>query len=111
MYRRIGGNELHIIQVMQTYVAAQLDYVAQAHGVSGAVTVGWSLLVLWVVTVMLSRAVPGAWAGLVLSLTVWFVLDSVASIVRGFPANIVLNMVLYAAFLPGLIGTRPVAAR
>jgi len=87
------------------------DYVAQTHSVIGAVVAGWSLLVLWVVTLMLSRAVPGAWSGLVLSLTVWFVLDSVASFVRGFPANVVLNVVLYAAFLPGLIGTRPVAAR
>jgi len=31
VYRRIGENELNIIQVMQTYVAAQLAYVAQAH--------------------------------------------------------------------------------
>jgi len=31
VYRRIGENELHIIQVMQTYVGAQLDYAAQAH--------------------------------------------------------------------------------
>jgi hypothetical protein len=32
VYRRIGENELHIIQVMQTYVGAQLEYAAQAHG-------------------------------------------------------------------------------
>jgi hypothetical protein len=31
VYRRIGENELNIIRVMQTYVAAQLDYAAQAH--------------------------------------------------------------------------------
>ncbi len=31
VYRRIGGNELNIIEVMQTYVAAQLDYATQAH--------------------------------------------------------------------------------
>jgi hypothetical protein len=85
-----------------------LDYLHFVHGVLGATMAGWAVLMI----VMLAGPFPWrpAWWGLSVSLGVWFVADTALSLASGFPQNAVLNGVIAAAFLPGLIGTRPESA-
>ena len=69
--------------------------------------VGWFVLVWWMVGALLGRGVPGAWPALVASLLAWFVPDTAFSLLSGFWPNAVLNTVVLAAFLPGIVATAP----
>lgn len=90
---------------------AAADYIRFSHGVLGAVMVGWLLLVRWLVRAPLAHGDPGAWHALTLSLVGWFVVDSTYSLLTGYWQNAVLNSVVLAAYLPGLVATRPRPAR
>ncbi len=70
--------------------------------VLGAVTMGWSLMLLAVVRVtnQLDYAVNQTlWTGITASIVVWYVIDSVSSVATGFWPNAVSNTVFLVAFL------------
>lgn len=82
-----------------TWEAAPFDAPGMrfAVGVLGAILMGWGLTVLAMVR---TPAVPGVlWRGLTLALVAWFVVDSLVSILAGYPLNAVLNAVFLATYL------------
>lgn len=65
--------------------------------VSGALTLGWGVLMLGLVR---DRNLgPAIWHHMTAALTIWFAVDSLASIVSGASLNTVSNALLYAAYL------------
>lgn len=89
-----------------SFPAAATDYGRLVHAVLGATIVGWFSLVLWVVHGPLAAALPGSWIAVALSLTLWFIPDSLFSVVSGHWQNAVLNTVIVAAYVPGMVATR-----
>ncbi len=80
-------------------------YVNLAHAVMGAVMVGWSAALLWVVRGPLRRGEAGAWAAVAVSVAAWFFPDTAASLWHGYWQNAVLNgafAFLYAVPLTAL---------
>ncbi|MEE4209486.1 MAG: hypothetical protein V2I43_09495 [Parvularcula sp.] len=69
----------------------------------GAVTAGW-FATLFLVLKVRQRAV---WEAAIAGLAVWFVIDSAASIVFGFPANALINVGLLGIAVPILLFSRP----
>lgn len=66
--------------------------------VSGGILVGWGLL-FWLVSTQLYPREPELARTLILSsIGVWFVVDSVASVVAGVPLNVLLNVPFLAGF-------------
>lgn len=84
------------------------DYVGFVLAVAGALTIGWMVLLWWVVSGPVAHGSAGAWAAVVLSVATWFVVDSTASVLRGFPANAAVNVaIVVVCFVPGLWLARP----
>ena len=83
-----------------------LDYLRLPFAVLGAVMVGWMALLLAVVHGPLRRREPWAWPAVALSLAAWFVLDTGMSLVLGFPAHALFNLVFAIALAVPLIGLR-----
>lgn len=81
-------------------------YISFAHGVVGAVMIGWGTALALVLLGPFRQAHAHAWRTFVVSLAIWFVVDSGFSLWSGFWQNAVLNTVIALLFLPGLAGTR-----
>jgi hypothetical protein len=88
-----------------------VDYVTFVYGILGAVMVGWSATLLYLVLGPLRRGEPGAWLALALSVTSWFVLDSAWSWWAGYPANVVFNLLFLVLFAVPLAATYRAARR
>lgn len=82
------------------------SYIRLVHAVMGAVIAGWFAFVAWFTHTLLPRRIPGAWTALVLSVLLWFALDTSYSLISGFWQNAVLNTTFLAAFAPGFWLTR-----
>jgi hypothetical protein len=61
------------------------------YGVMGAMLVGWGLMMALVATWAFSPTARAVWWGFVLSLLVWYSLDTVISLICGVPWNAALN--------------------
>ncbi|MFN0283565.1 MAG: hypothetical protein ACKVZ6_16540 [Kineosporiaceae bacterium] len=84
------------------------DYVGFVLAVTGALTIGWMVLLWWMVSGPVAHGSAGAWAAVVVSVATWFVVDSTASVLRGFPANAAVNVaIVVVCFVPGLWLARP----
>ena len=81
------------------------DYLAFVHRVLGAVLVGWAA-VLAALSRGLRRRERSAWVVTVVSLLTWYVLDTTASLLSGFPENAALNTALALALAVPLAGMR-----
>lgn len=84
---------------------AGADYVAFVYRVLGAVLLGWSVLLAAMLR-PLRRRERGAWRAVVASLAAWYLTDTVASLLSGFPANAVLNTALAVVLAVPLAGMR-----
>lgn len=73
-------------------------YISFAHAVLGAVMIGWSISLLYIVTGPFRRGERGAWSALTVSLLAWFVPDSAASLAAGYAGNALLNVGFIALF-------------
>ncbi len=75
------------------------------NAVLGGVMVGWGLLIL----LLRDRRLPWALVRfkVLVSLLVWFAVDSTGSLAAGCPGNLVLNAAFAAFFLPPLILVKP----
>lgn len=91
---------------LDEFSADAVRYIAFAHGVLGAVMIGWGAALALVLLGPFRQARAHAWRTLVTSLAIWFVVDSSFSLWSGFWQNAVLNTVIALFFLPGLAGTR-----
>jgi hypothetical protein len=80
-------------------------YVALAHGVLGAVMVGWGAVLLLLLIGPFRRGSREAWLTIAVSLAAWFVCDTALSLATGFWQNAVLNVVLAVLFAVPLSAT------
>ena len=81
-------------------------YITLAHGVLGAVMVGWSTVMLLVLRGPFRRAQHEGWMMLALPLALWFLADTGFSLWAGFWHNAVLNAVIALLFAVPLVATR-----
>ena len=82
------------------------DYIALAHAVMGAVMVGWGTALLLVLRGPMKRNVREGALIFAISLTCWFIPDTIFSVASGFWQNAVLNLsfaVLFAIPLVALL--------
>ncbi len=80
--------------------------IALAHGVLGAVMVGWGAVLLFLLSGPFRRGSREAWVTVAVSLAAWFVCDTALSLATGFWQNAVLNVVLAVLFAVPLAATR-----
>lgn len=86
---------------------AAVDHLAFAFGVQAAITIGWMVLLLFVVRTPLRRGESWAWRAIAASVGTWLVVDSIFSIAIGVPENALLNLVLALGLVPPLVASRP----
>jgi hypothetical protein len=86
--------------------ARAVAYIAFAHGVLGAAMIGWGVALAAIVLGPLRQAGVQAWRTFAGSLSIWFVVDSGFSLWSGFWQNAILNAVVFALFVPALVGIR-----
>jgi hypothetical protein len=88
------------------YPAAANEYIIFAHGVLGAVMVGWGASMLLVLRGPFCRCDSDGWALLAVPMLTWFVADTGFSLYTGFWQNAILNSVLLVLFAIPLAATR-----
>lgn len=75
--------------------------------VMGAVSIGWTIAIyagIQAADALGGRAAP-IWRLLMLSVGVWFVIDSILSVATGFGANVLPNIVLLTGFFIPILAT------
>jgi len=80
-------------------------YIALVHGVLGATMFGWAIALGALVVGPFARGSWEAWIAITLSVTGWFVVDTVFSLVIGFWPNAVLNLAFAGLFAIPLAAT------
>lgn len=83
------------------------DYLLLPYMVLGAVMAGWTILMIQIVRGPLRENSPWAWAFLVRSLSLWFVLDTGMSLVLGHPTHALFNLPFAVALGIPLLRLRP----
>lgn len=79
------------------------------YGIMGAVMASWSIVMFFLVMFPLRQGQKWAWFALAISLIIWFVGDSYASVATGFEVHAVLNLsVLFLLGIPLLATYRQV---
>lgn len=67
--------------------------------ISGGVTIGLAVFVFMVADRVYARDPAAARAIILTSLTAWFVTDSLGSVAAGAPMNVLINLIIWAAFV------------
>ena len=84
---------------------AAVAYITLIHGVLGAVMFGWGMSLLLVLLRLFQRGSREGWLILSVSVTVWFVPDTLFSLWTGFWQNAVLNLLFALLFAIPLVAT------
>lgn len=79
------------------------DYIGLAHAVMGAVMVGWGVALLLVLRGPMQRNLREGAMIFLISLTAWFIPDTIFSIASGFWQNAVQNLVFAVLFAVPLL--------
>lgn len=74
-------------------------YIKFVYGVLGAVMVGWSVSLLFIIIGPFHNKQLQAWQSITVSMLTWFILDSSFSIIVGFWQNAILNIIFLVFFL------------
>jgi hypothetical protein len=93
-------------QFQVRYPADANEYIIFAHGVLGAVMLGWGASMLLVLRGPFCRRDSDGWALLAGPMLTWFVADTGFSLYTGFWQNAILNSVLLLLFAIPLAATR-----
>jgi hypothetical protein len=94
------GTEQFMKLIGNPWPAAPDRYLQFAFGLMGAITIGWMITLYTLLRAAWTMDAASArplWRGVVLSIAVWWVIDSYVSIASGFPLNAVSNTVLALA--------------
>lgn len=81
------------------------DYLVFVYSILGAVMIGWATTLFFVIMGPFKRGEREGWNALAVSLTVWFVIDSFFSVLTGFAANVVVNILFYILYVVPLGAT------
>jgi hypothetical protein len=87
--------------------ATATGYVGFVTAVTGAVLLGWVVLLLGLSRGPLARRDPWAWRAVVTSLLVWFVADTGMSLAVGYPTHAAFNVVFAVTLGVPLARLRP----
>jgi hypothetical protein len=68
------------------------------NAIGGGMLAGWCVVLYWLVSGPIARGERGARSAYAASVGAWFCLDSLGSILAGWPENIVLNLAFLALF-------------
>ncbi|MCA9985195.1 MAG: hypothetical protein KDE59_12900 [Anaerolineales bacterium] len=85
-------------QTASPFAADVNAYLTFVYGVLGAVMVGWSLCLFYLIHNPLRRGERGGWLALALSLAVWYAIDTPFSLATGNPGNAALNTLFLLIF-------------
>lgn len=91
--------------IERQFGTAAVAYITLIHGVLGAVMLGWAVSLLLVLLGPFQRGIREGWVILSVSVTVWFVPDTLFSLWTGFWQNAVLNLVFALLFAIPLVAT------
>jgi len=80
-------------------------YISFAHAVLGAVMIGWSIPLLYLINGPFRRRERAAWHAVALSLIAWFVPDTATSLAGGYAGNAILNVGFLILFAVPLAAT------
>lgn len=80
-------------------------YIAFAHGVLGSVMAGWGAALLVVLYSQFMKGDRAGWIALAVSITVWFIPDTLFSLWTGFWQNALFNLVFLLLFAIPLAAT------
>lgn len=86
--------------------AEAVRYVSLVHAVIGGVLVGWGAALFLLVRSLLARGSRLAWNVIALSVGLWFVPDTLYSLLSGYWQNAVLNALFLASFAVPLFALR-----
>jgi hypothetical protein len=86
-------------------------YVQLVHAILGAITAGWALTLLGVVTWLWNGDPGRAWLAVAVPAVVWFVLDTGYSLASGFWRNAVFNALVALALAVPLLLLRRARSR
>jgi len=82
-----------------------VDYLSFVYGVIGAVMLGWSLVFLYIVRKPFQAGELWSWYALAVPVTIWFIADSLHSVVSGFWPNAIFNTGFFILFGIPLLAT------
>ena len=85
--------------------AEMLAYQTFIYGLVGAMTVGWGLLLFFVAWKPFGNREAWAWWAIVISVDVWFVIDTWVALSFGAPVLVIANLPLIALIAVPLIGS------
>lgn len=87
------------------FTSAADDYIEFVYGITGAVMLGWGLMMLIIVRGPFKNGDPFAWQLIAVPVLAWYVLDTAFSLASGYPENAVLNTVFLLALMTPLVAT------
>ncbi|MEJ2391573.1 MAG: hypothetical protein P8019_09275 [Gammaproteobacteria bacterium] len=90
---------------LEQFGTEAIAYISLAHAVLGSVMLGWAVLLFLVAGGPFREARPHAWLILAVSVSAWFIPDTLFSVWSGFWPNAVLNVVLLLLFAIPLAAT------
>lgn len=90
---------------IDTFGHDAVAYITLLHAVLGAVMVGWSVALMFVLHGPFRRGERAGWTTLAVSLVAWFVPDTLVSLASGFWPNAVLNLIFATLFALPLAAT------
>lgn len=86
------------LDTLDSFPEPAVRYVTFAHGVLGAVMIGWGVALALILLGPVRRRQPDGWKTFAVSLAVWYAVDSAFSLYSGFWPNVVLNTVIVGLF-------------
>ncbi len=87
--------------------AEGIRYLTFAYSLIGCITIGWMVVMIYLANGPIRRGDDAAWKAATLSMVIWFVTDSTASVALGYWQNAVSNVSLAVFFAVPLFMLRP----
>ena len=95
------------LTVIDSFGTEAAHYIARAHAVIGSVMVGWGIAMVLITRHLIAVGSRLGWRMLAVSLSGWYVPDTLYSLASGYWQNAVLNTGFAAQFLIPLMLLRP----
>lgn len=95
---------------INTFNQESIRYISLSHAVIGGIMMGWGVMLFGLTKLLLVHGEPLAWRLIALSLGVWFVPDTMYSLISGYWQNALLNTVFLSFFALPLWAMRGVGS-
>lgn len=90
---------------MESFPPDAIRYITLAHAIMGAVMIGWGVSMMYTLLTQFRNGEWTGWISIAIALTLWFIPDTVMSILTGFWQNAVLNIGFILLFVIPLAAT------